>query len=341
MGEDLRLLPAGIDDERSRALLRLIGRLDDLDLATLLIYRLDDLPEEALPLLAWQFDLLGSAGWDLAATPEERRAFIRRSLDLHRRRGTPWAIREAIKAVGYAGADILEGPPGVLHDGGQAHDASGDHGGGFRWATFSVLVELGETKGLSTARIRQMIALIETWKNARSHLVSLGFRARVEDDLDMRDQAAMTAGFAHEDVFPWGRRHDGSLRHDHALRRLYDAAMAHDAASDHAGWKEIGVRHDGGQIDLTLSMGLQDRDRIEITPLHDGRHAHSGISHGAERPWATDPAMQIRATRHFRHDGRHRHAGDLHDGALRHDGMRGHFTGLRHSGPLSEISTVI
>ena len=89
MAEDLRLLPAGVDDERSRALLGLLGRLDDLDLAALLIYRLDDVPDGALHLLAWQFDLMGGAGWDLAATPQERRAFIRRGLDLHRHRGTP------------------------------------------------------------------------------------------------------------------------------------------------------------------------------------------------------------------------------------------------------------
>ena len=341
MGEDLRLLPAGIADERSRTLLRLIGRLDDLDLAALLIYRLDDLPEEALPLLAWQFDLLGVAGWDLAATPEERRAFIRRSLDLHRRRGTPWAIFEAIKAVGYAGAEILEGPPAMIYDGERTHAASGDYSGGFLWATFRALVDLGESKGLSTMQIRQMTALIETWKNARSHLVGLGFRARVEDGLDMREQSAMTADFSHKDVFPWGRRHDGSLRHDHARPHLHDGGSIHDAADDHVGWGEIGVRYEGGQVDLTLAMGLRIQDRVEIAPAHDGRHGHSGISHGADLSSAVDPAMPIRVTRRLRHDGRHRHAGDLHDGEIRHDGRRGHFTGLRHSGPLSETSTII
>ena len=48
MADDLRLLPAGIDDERSRALLKLIGRLDNLDLTTLLVYRIDDLPEDTV-----------------------------------------------------------------------------------------------------------------------------------------------------------------------------------------------------------------------------------------------------------------------------------------------------
>jgi len=111
MADDLRLLPAGIDDERSRALLKLIGRLDNLDLTTLLVYRIDDLPEDALSLLAWQFNILGDDGWDLATTPEERRALIRRALDLHRHRGTPWAIREAVKALGYADAEIVEETP--------------------------------------------------------------------------------------------------------------------------------------------------------------------------------------------------------------------------------------
>src|ERR1700757_1270256 len=55
-----------INDSRTQALLELIARLADLDLAPLLIYRIDSVPAGALPFLAWQFDVL-SPLWQLIA----------------------------------------------------------------------------------------------------------------------------------------------------------------------------------------------------------------------------------------------------------------------------------
>src|SRR5713101_9438734 len=55
-----------INDSRTQALLELIARLADLDLAPLLIYRIDSVPAGALPFLAWQFDIL-SPLWQLIA----------------------------------------------------------------------------------------------------------------------------------------------------------------------------------------------------------------------------------------------------------------------------------
>src|ERR1700675_5163088 len=55
-----------INNTRTQALLVLISRLAALDLTTLLVYRIDSVPADALPFLAWQFDIL-SPLWQLIA----------------------------------------------------------------------------------------------------------------------------------------------------------------------------------------------------------------------------------------------------------------------------------
>ena len=61
---ELNIQPS-INDARSSALLVLLERLDNLDLVPILVYRLDSVPDSALTLLAWQFDMLDPE-WQLA-----------------------------------------------------------------------------------------------------------------------------------------------------------------------------------------------------------------------------------------------------------------------------------
>ena len=51
-------IPPSINDSRSRALMELVARLGEIDLTPLLVYRIDSVAVEALPFLAWQFDIL-------------------------------------------------------------------------------------------------------------------------------------------------------------------------------------------------------------------------------------------------------------------------------------------
>ncbi len=108
-----------INDARAQALLHLIGRLRSIDLTPLLVYRIDSVPAAALPFLGWQFDLL-SPLWALLAptNPQlsrsneatvQRRALIKAAIPLHRIRGTPASIKQALTALGWFRATILEG----------------------------------------------------------------------------------------------------------------------------------------------------------------------------------------------------------------------------------------
>lgn len=66
---------------------------------------LASLPEALLDLLAWQYHV---EGYQSAASPAARRAMIYASLLLHRRRGTPWAVRHGLETTLQVPAQVRE-----------------------------------------------------------------------------------------------------------------------------------------------------------------------------------------------------------------------------------------
>ncbi len=102
---DLRLLPGGIDDDRSRALAAAIERLDDIDRTRLLVYHVDTVDASALPHLVEQFHLTDYID-DVTSEPLMRR-LLKRAIALHRHKGTRWAVETALEAAGVT-AEITE-----------------------------------------------------------------------------------------------------------------------------------------------------------------------------------------------------------------------------------------
>lgn len=66
---------------------------------------LASLPEALLDLLAWQYHV---EGYQSATSPAARRAMIYASLLLHRRRGTPWAVRHGLETTLQVPAEVRE-----------------------------------------------------------------------------------------------------------------------------------------------------------------------------------------------------------------------------------------
>lgn len=66
---------------------------------------LASLPEAVLDLLAWQYHV---EGYDLAPSLAAKRAMIYASLLLHRRRGTPWAVRHGLETTLQVPAEVRE-----------------------------------------------------------------------------------------------------------------------------------------------------------------------------------------------------------------------------------------
>lgn len=128
-------------------------------------------------------------GWRLADTTNKRRALLAQAVRLHRKKGTPWSILDALDRIGYPGCSLLEhkdiytawlAAGGEILDGVGFIDGSNDlsaPGGEFRfttshWAQYSIRVNLADD-GLSPARQREIMDVAREYAPARCHLVAL------------------------------------------------------------------------------------------------------------------------------------------------------------------------
>lgn len=156
-----------------------------IPIENIMVYLVDIVPMDVLYYLAEQWDVLGLKGWDLCDTDEEKRTLVKGAIELHRYKGTPWAIIEALKRVGFGESTIDEGV-GYYYDGGVIADGSATYGG-YQWAQFRVNVDLGNGKGLDTQSLSRIKFMIKEYKNTRSHLASLSFKASLEDNFNEKD----------------------------------------------------------------------------------------------------------------------------------------------------------
>ncbi len=126
-----------------------------------LIYpRIDEIEDEKLlDLLAWQFHI---EGYDQAQTIQEKRNLIKNAVELHRYKGTPYAIKKVFQALGLD-ASLQEW-----------FDYNGDP------YKFKVLVK---SVIQDEATYRRLIELINEYKNVRSWLDAIGFHREYSQTL--------------------------------------------------------------------------------------------------------------------------------------------------------------
>jgi phage tail P2-like protein len=154
------LLPPSISDERGQVLKELAAQAASIPTQAAALYNIDTTPVPALPFLAEQFGVMGTSGWLLARTDIERRQLIKDAIAICRRKGTPWAIKAALAAVGWPGMVIEERLPG-------------------HWAKFAVSQAI-PGKAVTGADLTLLRQTIETWKPARCVLDSIRFRLESE-----------------------------------------------------------------------------------------------------------------------------------------------------------------
>jgi P2-related tail formation protein len=206
-----------INDTRTRALLVLISRLTALDLTTLLVYRIDSVADEVLPFLAWQFDILsplwqliapvasgvdaltnidllidvdnliesGGLITELALTEAAQRELLKSAIALHRFRGTPWAIKQALASLGWTTVSLLEGQTSW---GGVAYPSNQG------WAVFRVMIDLTAGQGVSIGAASTAVAAVNFFKPARAWLDSVWFAVPTITDASPVPSDKLTLG---------------------------------------------------------------------------------------------------------------------------------------------------
>jgi len=126
-----------------------------------LIYpRIDEIEDEKLlDLLAWQFHI---EGYEQAQTIQEKRNLIRNAIELHRHKGTPYAIKKVFQALGLD-ASLQEW-----------FDYNGDS------YKFKVLVKNIIQDEDTYIRLTK---LINEYKNVRSWLDAIGFHRELTNNI--------------------------------------------------------------------------------------------------------------------------------------------------------------
>ena len=179
------------------------GRLDALPVEAVLVYIIDAVNAQALPYLAEQFDILGIKGYAYATTEEEKRAVVRGAIELHRYKGTPWAIKEALLKIGLVVNRIEEGVGDIWYlDGSVNLNGSHTLGSGGHWAFFRVYLNTAQNTVISATQVADAVAIINEYKNVRSHLYDITVEVtNISDTLTPTDTLAIAADALPEDDF--------------------------------------------------------------------------------------------------------------------------------------------
>jgi len=138
-----------------------------IDITKLLVYLIDDVDASALTSLGNQFDVMGYRGFKLTQDDQGRREIIKRAIELHRYKGTEWAIMEALKSIGFTDVELVK--------------SGFDH-----WAKFGLLIT-NEKIQLTDTAYRDITAMVNEYKRAVCVLEEIRMNIQTSDTLTFLD----------------------------------------------------------------------------------------------------------------------------------------------------------
>jgi P2-related tail formation protein len=131
--------------------------IDDADMSPIMVYMIDNVHPDALQFLAKQFNVDEYKGWYLADTETKKRELIKNAIFLKSKVGTPWAIENALNALGFSNVEIQE-RIGILYDGAFTHNGEQIYSSTI-WVNFGVTIKV-ENADLIVAATRELIRLL-------------------------------------------------------------------------------------------------------------------------------------------------------------------------------------
>jgi phage tail P2-like protein len=154
---------------QEHALDDVLERLGTLPVDIVKTWHAQTCPADLLPWLAWALSI---DEWDATWSITQQRAMIAASYQVHSHKGTPYAIKLALMALGYDNVHIMEGE-WRFHNGTITHNGTYKHGGDSYWPLFDVILNIFESPDADM--ITKIRDRIERYKNARSQLRNLIF----------------------------------------------------------------------------------------------------------------------------------------------------------------------
>lgn len=154
MADDSLLIPALRSDATMKAFESLTRRLLDQNVPAVVVMDIDNLPTSAIQHMAEQLSILDEPAWELAETDAARRNLLKRAFELHRFKGTVYAVRLVFLMLGLGEIEIIEGRAGHIRDGTYVRNeyiVRGD--ASVQWAVYRVICKrLLTLKQANTAR---------------------------------------------------------------------------------------------------------------------------------------------------------------------------------------------
>lgn len=140
--------------------------------------RIDELPEDVLRLLAWENRVYG-VEWRLALTLEDKRALVKGSFELNKRRGTRWAVERVFDLIGLY-AEIKEWwEPGE----------SGDP------ATFRIAILDVTGRGIAVEEIDLLDELVRIYRPLTRHLEGVNLLSETDGEVHAHGATSFAASY--------------------------------------------------------------------------------------------------------------------------------------------------
>lgn len=164
-------------------------------------------------------------------TDAAQRELLKSAVPLHRFRGTPWAIRQALASLGWPNVTLLEG---------QSAWGSKAYPSNQGWAVFRVMIDLVDGQGVSAGPYATAVAAVNFFKPARAWLDSLWFVAPAISDVGPKPSDKLTlAGIAQYQLDAAPAPNDNALAIAVAAAALTDphgpVAPVYDSHYRHSG----------------------------------------------------------------------------------------------------------
>lgn len=178
------VLPSPLQNQRFLVLESLLKRLDSLP-PFALIMLIDIAPESALTAFADQFSLFGD-GWEFAHLDDEQRELIKGAIQIHRHKGTPWAIKRTLALLGYGDCELEERFGYYTHDRTISHDRTRHYGYGGHWTYYRLIMQ----KPISKTDAENIRALLADVAPLRCKLASIHLK-NLKHDRTVRHDGAV------------------------------------------------------------------------------------------------------------------------------------------------------
>lgn len=158
-----------VRDPKYKALADLSKRFNLLDTSQIMTTLVDLLGDECIPLLAEKWSVTGYDGLLVADSENSKRALIKRAIELHQLKGTPWSIREVLRRLGFGEVEIDEGLKNRLYESTYVSGIPENE----RWAHYAIRL----SNPITNEQARNIRKVLRNFAPARCSLAVLDYKA--------------------------------------------------------------------------------------------------------------------------------------------------------------------